>query len=402
MRFLAYVISACVCILTGWMIYQDSLASTKTEPKQHQDEPVPVEAVSVQRQTIDERIDLVGSLETVDQVEVRSRISGYLKSLKYDIGQEVTASEVVVELDDSSHRELVTSAEAAKEVAQAQLDAQIARERQAAREVERLKKLAESGVSTEQQEEQAQSQWTVAKAELELEKARLDQAEAELQRSRLQLEDLSIETPISGHVAERHVDIGDLASPDAVLLRIVNLKTIRTVVHVVERDYVKIKQGQSAEIQVDAHPGRRFPGTVVARAPVLDPETRTARVIIEMQNPELMLRPGMHARVPIIAHQRRRTQVIPIAALQERDGRQFVYVTSDSGAKARQQFISTGIRNEDAIEVLSGIDPDAEVITLGSRLIEDGSPVIVTKADWNLRPPVEVKKAPAPSNAAGD
>ena len=166
------------------------------------------------------------------------------------------------------------------------------------------------------------------------------------------------------------------------LIRIVNLNRIRTIVHVVERDYEKIRKGQEASIEVDSVNGETFTGNVVARAPVIDPETRTARVIIDIENRGKLLKPGMHARVTIVASRRDDAQVIPISALQERNGRQFVFV-SEGDKLARRRIVTTGIRDGELVEVLTGIEPEASVITLGSRLIQDGASISATKASWD-------------------
>ena len=203
---------------------------------------------------------------------------------------------------------------------------------------------------------------------MKLEEARLSQAQADLERSRLTLEELQIRSPVSGFVAERNVEVGDLARAEDILLRIVDLSTVRTVVNVVERDYGKVRVGQQATIRVDAVPAKSFPGIVVSKAPVLDPGTRTARVMIEIRNPDLLLRPGMHARVTIVADRHRDALVIPLSAMLERDGEQFVFEV-DADSTARRRTVSTGIRDGDVIEVRQGLSPESRVITLGSRLV---------------------------------
>lgn len=382
MRIAAFFISLIFCLGAGYYVYDESLASVDSEPKQKADEAVSVETVSSQRCDLDERVELVGSLEAVDQVQIRSRIIGYLDRIPFDIGDSVEAEDIVVELNELTYLERVSKANQAHKVALAQQGAATARRDQIQLEVARLKELAADGVGTAQQQEDALSRLAVAQAEIGLEEARVSEASAEFDDAKNALDELKIKSPISGVVAERTVEVGDLAKTEEVLMRIVNLKRIRTVVHVVERDYEKVRKGQEATIEVDSVPGRTFTGNVVARAPVVDPETRTARVIIDIENEEEILKPGMHARVAIVASHRDDAQVIPISALQERNGRQFVYV-SESDKIARRRYVTTGIRDGELVEVLSGIEPDVTVITLGSRLVQDGSTISATQADWD-------------------
>ena len=382
MRIAAFFISSILCLGAGYYVYDESLASVDSEPKQKKDEAVSVETVASQRCDLDERVELVGSLEAVNQVQIRSRIIGYLDRIPFEIGDSVEAEDIVVELNELTYLERVSKANQAHKVALAQQGAATARRDQIQLEVARLKELAADGVGTAQQQEDALSRLAVAQAEIGLEEARVSEASAEFDDARKALDELKIRSPISGVVAERTVEVGDLAKTEEVLMRIVNLKRIRTVVHVVERDYEKVRKGQEATIEVDSVPGRTFTGNVVARAPVVDPETRTARVIIDIENEEEVLKPGMHARVAIVASHRDDAQVIPISALQERNGRQFVYV-SESDKIARRRYVTTGIRDGELVEVLSGIESDAMVITLGSRLVQDGSTIATTQADWD-------------------
>jgi len=382
MRSAVFLSSLIICSGVGYYVYQDSLASVDSSPKPEQNTPVAVEVVTSQRCDLDERIDLVGSLEAVDQVQIRSRIIGYLDKLPYDVGDPVEASDIVVELSELTYQERVSRAGQAQKIAIAQREAAIARSNLIQLEVQRFKDLARSGVSTEQQQEDAEARLAVAEAETALEVARVSEATTEILRAEAALDELKIVTPISGFVAERTVEVGDLAKSEEVLLRIVNLKRIRTIVHIVERDYEKIRTGQTAVIGVDSVPDMAFSGTVVARAPVIDPETRTARVMIDIENRGEQLKPGMHARVTIVASHSENAQVVPISALQERNGQQFVFVM-EAESVARRRFVTTGIRDGELVEILIGIEPAAAVITLGSRLVQDGSSIHATHAEWN-------------------
>lgn len=379
MRSFVFLIAAAGCGFLGWHLYHDSVARATVAAAPKVENPVAVEATPVLRRSITERVELVGSLEPVSQVLVRSRVSGYLKQLSVDIGDRVDEGRLLIELDDPKAADLVVRAEAAAAVARAQLQAQRVRLEQARREVDRLRRLAEEGVSTEQEQEVAEAALSVAEAEEQLEQARLDQAGSDLRRARLVLDELKIVAPINGFVAERNVEVGDLAEPGDELLRIVDLSRVRTVVNVVERDYRRIEDGQSATVTVDAVPARRFIGRVIRKAPVLDPETRTARVIIEMDNPDLTLKPGMHARVSVEAGQHENVSVIPADAVLEQGGRLAVFAVDPATQTARRYDVTTGLRDGDFIEITRGLPADALVVTVGTQLIQEGSRLSVSQ-----------------------
>ena len=158
-------------------------------------------------------------------------------------------------------------------------------------------------------------------------------------------------------------------------MRIVDLRSIRTVVNVVERDYGKIQLDQTATVTVDGIADRQFTGRVIRQAPVLDPATRTARVMIEIANDDGLLKPGMHGRVIIVVSRQANALAVPASAIHGQPGSQFLYTVDETARTAMKQPVSVGFRDGDVIQVLTGLNEKTLVVTLGSRLIKDGAAV---------------------------
>jgi len=387
-----------IAMIAGWLVYEKSVKDTQAPPQSIIPQPIAVQVIRSSEKTLEKRINLVGNLEAGSQVEIRSRFSGYIKSLPFDVGDRIEQGEVILELNDSEIRELVTKSEAALSVAKAQLKAQITSQELAQKAFQRLQVLQKSGVSTKQQMEEAQANLAIAQAQTELEQARVDQAKADLEQSRLRLEENKILAPTSGFLAERLVDIGDLAKPDVALMKIVNLDQVQTVVHIVEKDYEDVKEGQQAVITVDTFPDRKFTGHVKRKAPVLDPQTRTAAVHIEIPNKDFSLKPGMHARVHIVFEHRHKTKVLPIASLTRRkDGPgSAVFIIGGNPPMTERRNIEVGISDGELVEILSGINSEDLVITLGNRMVDEGqtvTPVEVPMDDVIQPPPPLPQKA---------
>ncbi|MBN69794.1 efflux RND transporter periplasmic adaptor subunit [Gimesia chilikensis] len=366
-----------IAMVVGWLVYDKSVKDVQVPTKTIIPEPIAVQVTRSTTKTLEKRINLVGNLEAGSQVEVRTRYSGYIKSMPFDVGDRIMEGDVILELNDSENRELVSKAEAALSVAKAQLKAQITSQELAQKAYDRLLVLQKSGVSTRQQMEEAQASLAIQEAQTELEQARVDQAGADLEQSRLRLQENKIIAPTSGFLAERLVDIGDLAKPDVALMKIVNLDHVRTVVHIVEKDYEDVKIGQQAAITVDTFPDQTFSGHVKRKAPVMDPQTRTAAVHIEIPNADFSLKPGMHARVQIVFEHRPETKVLPIASLTRRkDGPgSAVFIIGGNPPMTHRRNIEVGINDGEMVEILSGINAEDLVITLGNRLVDEGQTV---------------------------
>lgn len=366
-----------IAMIIGWLVYEQSLSETQIAPQSIITEPIAVQVTRSTKKSLVKRITLVGNLEAGSQVEIRTKYSGYIKSMPFNVGDQIKAGDVILELNDSENQELVIRSKAQLMVAKAQLKAQVTSQELTQKEFQRLLLLKKSGVTTVQQMEEALANNAIAKAQTELEEARVAQAESGLEQSRLRLEENKIVSPTNGFLAERLVDVGDLAKPDVALMKIVKLDTIRTIVHIVEKDYEDVKLGQKAIITVDAFPNKTFSGQVLRKAPVLDPQTRTAAVYIEIPNKNFSLKPGMHARVQIVFEQRRDAKVLPVASLTRRkEGPgSAVFVIDGNPPVTERRNIEVGISDGELVEILSGINSDDLVITLGNRLVDEGQTV---------------------------
>lgn len=366
----------------GWGVYTYSSSAADQAVPPPVKHPISVETMISHEQPIEDRVELVGSLTAGAEVQILAHRNGYITELPFDVGDPIQQRDVIVTLDDRDQQEMVLGAKAALVVAQAQKKAAVAQENMAIAEHRRQQRLVDRDAASQQALEQAESQWDIAIAQRELEEARVKQAQSVVDRAELALEDSNIYASMSGYVGERFVDIGDLAKPDVPLLRIVSFDKVQTVVHVVEKDYPRVEIGQDATIQVDAFPRQEFYGKVIRKAPVLNPNTRTAAVQIEIPNKDRRLKPGMHARVSLV-FQRRKAIVLPVAALVEQNDRPMVFVVENDPPTIQKQEVVTGINDGEFVEILSGLAADDRVVTLGNHLIKSGQVVNPVEIPWS-------------------
>jgi membrane fusion protein (multidrug efflux system) len=129
---------------------------------------------------------------------------------------------------------------------------------------------------------------------------------------------------------------------------------------------------------VDAYPGEEFMGRIARVSPVLDPATRTAPIEVEIPNPDARLKPGMYARVGITLGTKKEALVVPADAMADLGGRRGVFLVQNGQAIFRT--VQTGTEQQNAVEVLGGLEEGDEVITTGARALRDGDPVVVAGA----------------------
>ena len=230
-------------------------------------------------------------------------------------------------------------------------------------------------------------------AQLDLARAQFEQAKARLDELKITLTNTQIVAPVDGFIGKRYLDQGAFASTNAPVASVVDIRTVRMVANMVERDMSRVPVGTAANVEVDAYPGETFKGRVSRVAPVFDPATRTAEIEIEVPNVGYRLKPGMYSRVQLTVSTRSDAITVPRNALVDLEGKSGVFVaaaaekaegTRGGGAGAPAQEVMTakflpvevGIRDGDAIEITKGLENGARVITTGANALKDGDRIV--------------------------
>ena len=367
--------------LLGWQIYQKASTSKKSAQLERQNVPVAVEVAPVKKTSIREVGRFAGSLYPLSEFIVAPKIAGRLEKILVRIGDTIKGGQLVAVLDDEEYRQQVHQAKAELQVAQANLQEGRNTLENAKRELERTVALRQKKIASESQLDAADSEYKTQQAKLKVAAAQVDQKKAALEMAKVRLSYAQIRVPenhTTGHrvVGERFVDEGAMLAPNTPIATILDIGTLIAAIHVIERDYPKIRPGLEAVIFTDAFPGRTFSGKVVRIAPLLKEKSREARVEIEIPNSQVLLKPGMFVRVQIEFEQHDNATVVPAAALVKRNGEQGVFMANMEERTARFVPVTLGIVNGTQAEVLNP-PLSGTVVTLGHHLLEDGAKIIL-------------------------
>jgi len=208
---------------------------------------------------------------------------------------------------------------------------------------------------------------------------------ARLQRSGVAKHTLTLNAPIGGIVMEKPALQGLHFAAGDMLYRIVDLSTVWLLADVFEQDLAQIRPGQSATITVQAYPGRVFEGRVAFVYPTLNAQTRTAKVRIEVPNPDLLLKTDMYATVEIAAPVETATVLaVPDSAVLDTGTRQTVLVDRGEG-RFEPRSVKLGPRADSYVAVLEGLRVGEKVVTGANFLID---------AESNLRAALQAFTAP--------
>lgn len=215
------------------------------------------------------------------------------------------------------------------------------------------------------------------------------EALAEIERRRKVPTTITWSAPRDGLVLERNATDGMRAMPGDVLFRIADLSTLWVLADVPEFDLGAVRPGQAVTIRVRSLPGQVFPGKIGLIYPQVNPETRTARVRVEIPNPDGLLLPDMYADVEIATGASEPVVAVPDSALIDTGTRQVVIVDKGEGRFEPRQ-VTVGASGNGFVEIREGVTPGDQVVVSANFLID---------AESNLKAALQSMSAPVAEKA---
>ena len=170
--------------------------------------------------------------------------------------------------------------------------------------------------------------------------------------------------PISGIVTSRNASIGQKVDSSTQLFEIMNLDNVWLEADIFEKDLTKVQVGQTVKVKVSAYPQSIFTGKIFYIGNTLNSDTKTINILVEIDNKQEKLKPGMFAETNIVAGEKPSTLVVPKEAVLEDENLKVVFVREEEGY--HRHVVTTGIESIEMVEILSGLAPGAIVVTKGN------------------------------------
>jgi RND family efflux transporter MFP subunit len=313
----------------------------------------------VQKSTVPDWLEAVGTVRAAQTTQVASQMMGTIVEVRSREGDQVQSGQVLAVIDDSQPRAAVQQSTAAtlaaqKEAAAAESDFALAEST-----LRRYQQLFDKQSVSPQEFDEIKARHTSAEARREMARAGQAQSDAALVQAQTALGYTRIHAPFAGMVTEKKADVGTMAAPGTPLFTIEDTRKYRLEATVDERDIGFVHIGQLVAVLLDAYGGSASQGKTVQIVPAADPGSRSFLVKIDLPS-EARLRSGLFGRVRISRGQRT-ALLIPQSALVERGQLQGVYVVDTSGA-ARLSYVTLGTRDQQGVEVLSGLQEGERVV----------------------------------------
>lgn len=308
------------------------------------DVAIAVEGTEVVVDTLVLSVNASGQAEAWRWTRLTAEVAGRIDRLPVRESQRVGAGAVVLALDPVDKQLALDEAEATLREAEARYREQLLFDGDLAADVRRDREQA---------------------ARL---KSGLDRAEIQLRKARLDLERTRVRVPFAGRVASIGVVPGQLVGQGAELMTVMDLDPIKVQVQVLEGELTHLAPGGQAEVRFSAFPDRVFTGVIETINPLVEQQTRTAKVTVLVPNPDGRILPGMYARVELEAQRIPDRVLVPRSAILERDRRAMLFVHQDGRAKWR--YVTTGLESDELVEVIE--NAETEMVAPGEVVLTAG------------------------------
>ena len=379
-----------VLALAGWGGYKAFFSSGGSQAAGPRGVTVAVEISPIQRGPIKVLGLFSGTLIPKTSFTIASKISGKLKKLLIDIGDEVRQGQLVAVVEDEEYQQQVLQAEADLHVAQANLVEAKSSLELSKRDLERARTLHAKGIQSDSQLDAAVAQSEAQESRYKVTQAQEANREAALETARVRLSYTQIRASwergsVVRYVGERFVDEGAMLSPNTQILSIIELHPITAVIFVTDRDYQRLQIGQATAITSSAFADKTFAGRVVRIAPLLKETSREARIEIEIQNPDYFLKPGMFITAQVEFAERADATLVPINSIVQRNNQSGIFLVDLENKKARFIPVKVGIVQGERAEILEPSLLSGDVVTLGHHLLEDGVNILLPPGGGGAR-----------------
>lgn len=332
---------------------------------------------------ITQKIMASGIINPISTVNIGTQVSGAVAEIFVDYNSVVKKNQPLAQIDPALFEATVAQRMAALDIAKAQVEVIKTDIVYYKKALDRMKKLNKSQYSADKDLESAQREYDNAISQQLLNEAQVKQAEAALQSAEIDLRYTKIISPVDGIVVSKEVEVGQTVAASFQTPTLFNvaedLTKMQIETSVIEADISKVGEGQTVEFSVDAYPEDTFFGIVtqVRNEAIAVSNVVTYEVIIEIDNKELKLKPGMTANVNIITAEKEKVLLVPNQALR--------FYVEDPDGNAAKRYKDKGLwimkdGEPERVSIKTGVSDDnnTEVI---SQDLHEGDAIILEKAN---------------------
>lgn len=320
---------------------------------------IPVEVKEITLGEIEEFVESTGTVYASQEADMKSETDGYyrlvinpLTNKPFKLGDKVKKDQTIVYLDNPEVESNI------------KIESNKLNLVNTKREYEKQKSLYEKGGVTLGELNNSEKSYIDAKYAHD--------------NAVIQLSKLQIKAPFDGIITDLpYYTEGVKVQSNAEIVHIMNFTTLKMEINLPGKILGDIEVGQNIRVNNYKYPDRKLDGVITQVSPTLDPDTRTFKAAVDINNPNLLLRPGMFVKTEIITARKEGTIVIPKEIILTRRNRKTVFIVEKG--YARERWIETGLENPDNIEVTKGLEKNERLVIKGFETLINGSKVRISQ-----------------------
>ncbi len=312
--------------------------------------PTPVAIAPVVRGDISNTYSATATLEAEADAQILARVAGVVEAILAEEGDAVDEGSPLLQIDNDEY--------------QYRLDQAEARTTNLLSRYRRLEGMVERKLVSQEEFDAATSELADARANEGL--------------ARLELGYTTVRSPFEGRVVERLVDPGQTVSVGTPLFRVADFHPLLARVHVPSKEFHQLEVDQPVRLVLDSD-RTELQARVQRVSPIIDANSGTIKITIEIDDYPPGVRPGDFAQVRIVTERRQDRTLAPRIAVITDKGDQVVYVAR--GERAERRVVDIGFTDEEFVEILSGVSPGEAVVVKGQRSLRNGAPLRVLEGE---------------------
>lgn len=379
-----------------------SVSCARRQPVQAKKDsgPVEIKVAQVSTRDVQRVVEGVGTLFPYDEAIISAEIDGRVDEVKVDLGDQLAAGQPMVHIADEEQRYLLAQNEAQLRQSLERLGLKDEHERvkdiretpeprraradlfDAEQRYKRTRSLVDQGVASQADLDQAESRFKSLQAAYDLTILQtqnlvreVERVQAQLDLQRKKLRDTTVRAPFAGAVKERQVTVGQYVRVNTPLLTLVKTDPIRLRLEVPERMAPWLKNGQMAEVSLEAYEGKKFQGKIWRISPMVDQSKRTFVVEALIENGAGQFKAGSYARARVPTDKIDRVKTVPSKAINYVLGSNKAYIVANDAIIARE--VKVGERFDDQVEVIEGVEEGESVAVTQLPRLDTGVKVRV-------------------------
>ena len=379
------IIVGFIIVVFGYAAFKAAGNLTNKNPavihRNEMDTIIPVSKTIVEERTLVSQINLTGEIEPMLRADISAKITGLIEEVRTSLGEFVSAGKTIVQINENEFKEQLNNANIYLQLAKVSLEKQKIEAENLKKQYDRSAELFNNDMVTKEELEMIETKYMAGLAEMHYQEVLVEQEKSRIEQAKIDLEYTIIKAPFSGFIENIYMEKGSLASPGKNILSVIAIEKVKIIVDVSEKYYHLIAKNMPVSFTITGRDDH-YTGRISRISPSINPETRTAKVEIMVNNLNHDLRPGMTAMVSFEIERFIDIPSAPREALFKFEDQTGIFLINDDNTVKFIPITPAVINGEFmGFARKDGIFTGQRLVLLGGHLLKTGDKVLIDNGE---------------------